>query len=191
MESQVFNKQEVREKFNEAILSLDYPCDDDDQFVFLRFLIRKGEEQIKVEIMQNMIFTEEPDLVEGVRVLSLRDIGMLKLMAASNRCSFKDIYDLSYLTEEVPLPELFYLLGEKQKKYNGEAYFTIFDLDDEQSPVEYPKLLLKFETEAQAKPNRPFHSTPQFRIANGMTWLGAKANWRRKVKHLFLELDQK
>lgn len=37
-------EREVLERFGESVIGLDYPCDEDDQFVFLRFYIRnKGK----------------------------------------------------------------------------------------------------------------------------------------------------
>jgi hypothetical protein len=180
-------EKQVRDKFQGDIMALDYPCDIDDQFVFLRFLLRSNDEQIKVEIMQNMIFTEPIEEVDGIRILSRRDIGMLKLMAASNRCSFKDIYDLSYLTNEIPLPDLFGSLADKQHTYSDERHRNIFELDDE-SPVNNPLLLLAFDNEAPAKAGRPSHSTHQFKIINGNNWLSSKLDWRRKVRELFKEL---
>ncbi len=41
---------------------------------------------------------------------------MLKLMAVSNRFSFKDVYDLHYLTENIALPDLLLNLKEKDDK---------------------------------------------------------------------------
>lgn len=181
-------EKEVYERFGESVIGLDYPCDDNDQFVFLRFYIRKEGEQIKVEILQNMGMLDDPDTLDDIRVLTERDIGMLKLMAVSNRCSFKDVYDLHYLTESIALPELLANLQEKETIRGGPEHRTIFDLDNEVSPTADPTLLLKFDEEVPVKGGRPAHSTHRFNIVNGINWLGAKASWRRKVKRLLDEL---
>lgn len=61
---------------------------------------------------------DEPELIHDVRVLSESDIGIMKLMAASDRCSFKDIYDLHYVTGQIPLSELMDRLKKKETQYN-------------------------------------------------------------------------
>src|SRR5690606_25054994 len=99
---------------------------------------------------------------------------MLKLMAVSNRCSFKDVYDLHYLTENIALPDLLVNLQEKEARLSGPEHRTIFDLDGEKSPTSNPKLLLRFDEEAPLKERRPAHSTHRFKIINGINWLGAK-----------------
>lgn len=180
-------EKEVYEYFDDAIIGLEYPCDIDDQYMFLRFYVRKGNHQIKVDVMQNMCLMDEPETIAGVRVLSESDIGMLKLMAAANRSSFKDIYDLHYITEEIPLKELMDRLKQKENEYSKKEHKNIFALDHEQSPVDQPALLLKFDEQTGSKPGRPSHSTFVFDIANGISWLGAKASWRRKVRRLFEE----
>lgn len=77
-----------------------------DQFCFLRGFIRKGEIVIKTEIIQNMGFTDPIEEYQGIKVLSVKDIGLLKLMSASNRMANKDIYDLDHITDVIPLPLL-------------------------------------------------------------------------------------
>lgn len=59
---------------------------------------------------------DDPEMLDDIRVLTEREIGMLKLMAVSNRCSFKDVYDLHYLTENIALPDLLLNLKEKDDK---------------------------------------------------------------------------
>src|SRR5688572_14879006 len=56
-------EREVLERFGESVIGLDYPCDEDDQFVFLRFYIRKRGKQIKVEILQNMGMLDDPEIL--------------------------------------------------------------------------------------------------------------------------------
>ena len=72
----------------------DYPCNNGDQYLFQRFYITKGNTAFKVEILQNMQTYDKPDFIEGVHLMSENDIGLLKLMTASNRAHKKDVYDL-------------------------------------------------------------------------------------------------
>jgi hypothetical protein len=56
-----------------------------DQFCFLRAMIIKGEEQIKIDLIQNIQHLDTVENVDGIRLYSVRDIALFKLMAASNR----------------------------------------------------------------------------------------------------------
>jgi hypothetical protein len=182
-------EDEVKLHFGQRVARLDYPCDESDQFMFFRFWVKKGDLNIKVEILQNANFLDEHELVKGVRLASIRDIGLLKLMTAANRASFKDIYDLDYLTEDTSLTSLMGDLKYKQEAFNGEEHRTIFDLDREISPVEDPLRLLLFEQKAANRGNRPNHSDhrilPQ---ANKKNWMAAQSSYRRKVRRLCNDL---
>lgn len=81
-----------------------------------------------------MCMLDEPELL-NIRILSESDMGVLKLMAVSNRSSFKDVYDLHYLTEKVPLTEIFKRLKEKQERFSEEKFKSIFDLDGGKSSI--------------------------------------------------------
>jgi len=157
------------------------------QFYFLRAFIHKTEELIiRVEIIQNIPLLDPFENNEGIRMLSLRDIGLLKLMSASNRKAKKDIYDLDFVTDEIPLPDLFSMLEKKQSRFKGEAFKTLFDLDSEQSPINDINLLLAFDqTNYRELPRRPDRSNDTIDIlSSSKNWSSARAGWRRKVINL-------
>lgn len=54
---------------------------------------------------------EQPDVVEGVAVASLADVGLMKLDALISRGSRKDFYDLYFVAQEIPISDLL-ILGE-------------------------------------------------------------------------------
>lgn len=177
-------EEEVKSHFGGNASRLDYPCDEDDQYMFMRFWIKKDTLSIKVEILQNASFLDEPDIVNGARLATIRDMGLLKLMTASNRASFKDIYDLDYLTADVSLT-LMEDLKHKQETFNGDEHRTIFDLDNETSPVDDPLRLLLFEAKAAAARNRPNHSDYRILPQPGKkNWRMAQSSYRRKVRQL-------
>ena len=182
-------ENEVQAHFDGNASRLDYPCDESDQYMFMRFWVKKCDINIKVEILQNANFLDEPEHVSGAKLASIRDIGLLKLMTASNRASFKDIYDLDYLTEDVSLTKLIADLKYKQETFKGEEHRTIFDLDNEISPVADPLRLLLFEAKAAERKNRPNHSDhrilPQ---PDKKNWMAAQSSYRRKVRRLFSDL---
>lgn len=169
---------------------LDFPCKIDNQYVFLRFFVQQEGTFIKVEILQNFQRLDKIEIVDGIKLLTVKDIGLLKLMSSSNRASQKDIYDIDFITDNFPLIELYKLLEEKQKKYSEEHYKTIFGLDKEKSPVYFPELLIKFDEIRKVSGSRPSHSHDRIEIVEGSkTWREARHSWLRKVRSLFSELD--
>ncbi|UPK68731.1 nucleotidyl transferase AbiEii/AbiGii toxin family protein [Chitinophaga filiformis] len=158
-----------------------------DQFYFLRAFIRKSKELIiKVEIIQNIAVLDTFEYYKGIRTLSLRDIGLLKLVSASNRKAKKDIYDLDFITEQIELPDLMMMLEEKQNRYKEAASKSLFDLDREHTPVDNINLLLAFDdVDYTALPRRPNHSHDLIDILpSGKNWRLARSSWRRKVINL-------
>jgi len=176
--------------YGDRIYGCDFPCDIDDQYVFLRFFVRKKFSVIKVEVLQNFKLLEEPVIVDGIRLLTEMDIGLLKLMAVANRAGNKDVYDLEYLTERITLIELYNFLKSKQEIFNHPSDKTIFDLDKESSPIDKPELLLKFDVISESHNQfRPIHTHNRISILKGeKTWPQARTNWRRKVRQLYNHL---
>jgi len=184
-------KEEVKAFYGDDVFAMDYPCDEDDQFLFQRFFVRKGDSAIKVEILQNMQTYLEPEFIDGIKLMNVHDIAPLKLMSASNRANHKDIYDLDYLTDNIILAELMDLLKARQQTYNQPKHQNIFDQDGELSPVDNPDLLLKFEEPMKGRSSRPGHSNPRIDvIEGGKNWAVARSSWRRKVRTYFMSIDK-
>lgn len=161
------------------------------QFLFLRVFITKGNLTVKVEFLQNMITLIETEIHEDIRVVSKLDIGLFKLMSASNRLAKKDIYDLAHITEEISIIELYNNLKDKKERYCEPIHRTIFDLDDEVSPVDNPELLLEFDSVASNSNSRPFHSHDRIDLVEGSkSWNLARTEWRSKVRQLFNNLGK-
>ncbi len=160
----------------------------DEQFIFLRLFVTKASATIKVELLQNIQYMTDPVEFDGIGILSKPDIGLLKLMSASNRFAKKDIYDLDYITDEIPIMELLGLLQKKSEIYNQPQHRNIFDLDGEVSPISSPELLLAFDDRKRSR-NRPFHSSDRIDIIEGSkSWQEARISWRFKMRGLFHEM---
>ena len=100
-------EQSLRKKYGRAVLFCDVINEDlGDQFCFLRALIQKDGEQIKVDMIQNVQRLDPIETLNGINLFSIRDIGLYKLMAASNRFAKKDIYDLDLITDHIDLAKL-------------------------------------------------------------------------------------
>ena len=184
-------EEDVKKVFGKSARNFDDPCDINDQFCFIRFFIDTKEgETIKVELLQNMKNLYDIEVKETIRVLSKKDLGLFKLISASNRTAKKDIYDLDFITEEIPLIDLFEELKIKTLKFNKEEDRTIFDLNKNQSPIEFPELLLQFDKNTTLR-NLPVHSHDNISIIEGnKTWIESKLSWRSKVRRLFAHLGK-
>jgi hypothetical protein len=92
------------------------------------------------------------------------DIGLLKLMSVSARANKKDVYHLEYLTDCTSLVDLYTKLKYKKETFNSNADRTIFDLDNNESPVDNVELLLKFDTEQRDDKSMPSHTNDRIFI---------------------------
>lgn len=178
--------KQIKEFYGERISGLDFPCKIDDQYIFMRFFVRQEGEFIKVEVLQNFQRLDVIEIIDGIKLLTVKDVGLLKLVSCSNRASQKDVYDIDLITDLIPLEELYRLLRKKEGEYSEPGFKTIFDLDDEKSPVRFPKLLIKFDEIKKTTISRPSHSHDRIEIMEGgKTWKEARYSWLKKVRVLF------
>lgn len=178
-------QKELQQHFADDLLFCQIEnADAGNQFCFLKSLIKKENDCIKVELLQNFQYLDQPEIYNGIRILSVKDIGLFKLRSAANRKAKKDIYDLDYITDVIPLADLLILLQLKADKFQSEEFKCLFDLDDEVSPLEDINLLLSFDEINYAElPSLPSHSNDNLEITEGFkSWIMARASWRRKVK---------
>lgn len=178
---------EIQEYYGKSVFSLDYPCKINDQYIFLRFFIQKTKNDIiKIELLQNMKMLYDVEVIDDMRLVAKKDIGLFKLISASSRAGKKDIYDLDYITEEISLIDLFNKLKEKKNQFNKEEDKTIFDLDGEECPAQNPKLLLSFDGVLKTNTTKPIHTNDTIDITEGSkTWIMSRITWKQKVRELF------
>lgn len=182
-------QSEISGAFKNELISFEFPCDIDDQYIFARCHINCNNTIIKVELLQNMKTVHGIELEDDIKLISKKDIGLFKLVSAANRAAKKDIYDLDYITDEVPLIDLYAELKNKIGKFNSMSDKTIFDLDKEKCPISNPQLLLRFDEGIQRMKSRPMHSDDSIQNFKGKTWFDARYSWRTKVRELFRHLD--
>ncbi|KGE16067.1 nucleotidyl transferase AbiEii/AbiGii toxin family protein [Sphingobacterium deserti] len=99
-------KDEVENFYGARVFGSQFPCDIDDQYIFLRFFIICDGETIKVEVLQNMKMLDSLEDIDGIKLVSELDIALFKMMSAANRATQKDIYDLDLLSEKFSLIHL-------------------------------------------------------------------------------------
>ncbi|MFD2035434.1 nucleotidyl transferase AbiEii/AbiGii toxin family protein [Belliella marina] len=183
-------QQEVENYFGDNAFSFIDPTNINDQYTFLRFFIKCNSVVIKVDLIQNMKTMDPIEEIEGIRLFSLRDIGLFKLLSASSRPAKKDIYDLYYITEQIPIIELYQTLLEKYTRFNGEKDRSIFDLDKEENAIHNPLLLLRFDNNYKVSKDKMMHSHDNIIIMeNSVSWRMASIHWRMQIRRLCLHLN--
>jgi len=142
------------------------------------------EQETKIDFIQNLRLLKKPEIIDGIRLIHDDDIGALKLLAAANRGSQKDFYDLFLLTNKKPLEHYYELLMERQKKFANIK--TIFD-----EPSNKPKINLE----------KDISSLCDFNNANDLSrqgnqivlttnspikenWFNIKQVWKKRVEIL-------
>jgi hypothetical protein len=176
---------ELKQHFAEAVFYCELENEEaGEQYCFLKTLMQKQAIKIKVEFIQNMHTLDDTEIVEGIRLISVKDIGLMKLMSAANRKAHKDIYDLRLIADEIPLPQLLTLLDEKRQRFSGEEYKCLFDLDEEVIPSGHLQSLLEYDNiDYKQMHGRPNHSTAKVDIIEGgKPWKQASGEWRRMVR---------
>lgn len=183
-------REEVQTFYGNNAKNFIDPMNLSDQFTFLRFFIYKKEAVIKVDIIQNMKAMDDFKTQKGVKLYSLIDIGLFKLISASSRPARKDIYDLDYITDEIPLIELYDELRKKQDEFNQKKDKNIFDIDNEENVLDNPVLLLNFDSRYKTSKDKMMHSQDNIvTMKNAKSWHEASSNWRLKLRGLFNHLN--
>lgn len=171
------------------IIGMEYPADKvSERHSFFRCFISKPcGAHIKVEIIQNMKMIDPFEVIDNIRLVSTKDIGLFKLISGSSRAAKKDIYDLDFITEIIPIIALFEALKTKKEVFNKEEDKNIFDLDEDKCPTQYPLELLSFDNKYKKRNAiKPNHSNDTISIIdNGKTWQMASSHWRMKLRKLY------
>jgi hypothetical protein len=176
---------DVRALYGDNVINIIYPVKENDQFVYIRFFIKKGDVTIKVDVIQNMKALYEFEKIKGVICYDVKDIGLFKLVSCSNRPAKKDIYDLEYITESNNLIDLYNLLKGKKEKFNKDTDRNIFDLDNDPDPIDDPHLLLLFDKRMATKQKMRHTHDNILNIKGSKSWHLASIYWRMKVRRLY------
>ena len=183
-------ESEVKNYYGNKVLNIIYPLKENDQFVFLRFLIVKDDVTIKVDVIQNMTSLYHFETIKGVRCYDVKDIGVFKLISCASRPAKKDIYDLEYITETEDLIDLYLILKEKKIRFNNDIHRNIFDLDKDPDPVDNPLLLLLFDKRLEISKQKTRHTHDNIlNIEGSKSWHLASIHWRMKVRRLYKHLN--
>ncbi len=177
-------EQEVRDKYQNDVLYLNIENPGfGEQYCFIKSVIKKGDLNIKVEVLQNIQMLYPLELVDKIKLVSIVDIGIMKLESLASRKAKKDVYDLDTITDEISLENLFEELRIKKEKYQEEQYKSLFDLDESENPIDNPLSLLEFDSiQYQSKESRPSHSNDNLKINDQKKkWVSARTYWKRKV----------
>lgn len=175
------------------ITGIEYPADkESEQHSFFRFFVNKPcGEIIKVEIIQNMKMMDAIEIIDGVRLVTTKDLGLFKLISGASRAAKKDIYDLDFITERIAIIDLFEALKEKKEKYHKNEDKNIFDLDGNKCPTLFPLELLNFDRSSKKRNTlKPMHSNDTIKIiGKGKSWIAVRSSWRSKIRRLYHHLN--
>lgn len=178
-------QEEVQKFFGDKVFNFIDPTNINDQYTFLRFFIKKKNTIIKVDVIQNMKIIDPIEIVHDIYLFSIRDIGLFKLMSASSRPAKKDIYDLFYITEEIPLIDLYHQLKAKYERYNKPEDMNIFDLDKGKTVLDDPLLLLLFDRNYKVGKDKMMHSHDNIvTVEDAVSWQVARMQWRTRLRSL-------
>ena len=103
---------------------------------------------IKVDFVSYQYkFLEEPLLIEGIRLLSKKDIAAMKLNAIAGRGSKKDFIDLYFLLNDFSLKQMLGFYNEKY--FDGSEFLVLKSLSyfEEADYQPQPKMFLEFDWE--------------------------------------------
>ena len=181
-------KEQIENLRQIKLIAAEFPLDLDDIRTWLRCFVLESGETIKVDMIQNMTMLDEPDIDDSIRLATERDIGLMKLMTACNRAARKDIYDLDYITDRIPLSKL---MADLQQKllHTASSPKSVFEFDYNASPISHPELLLRFELTQQST-GRLWHANQQLLPIDGQkNWFAARSSWRSKVRSYFRTID--
>lgn len=114
-----------------------YDCNDTTSIVgFGRgyYIGRSEEDAVKLDLMYTDPFLETTEVLDGIRMASVRDIIAMKMNVVSRGGRKKDFWDLHMLLDEYPLAEMFALHARRHEwEHNAEELldkFTDFALAD-------------------------------------------------------------
>src|SRR5690606_14687760 len=140
--------------------------------------------------IQNMKIIDPIEELNGVRLFSVRDIALFKLMSASSRPARKDIYDLYYITKKYSLIDLYNQLLEKHKRFSKKEDRSIFDLDDEDTAVNNFLVLLRVYNVYIVSKDIMMHSLYNIISVEGVDYYHmAFIRWRVQLRQLCSALD--
>ena len=174
------------------VTGIEYPADkESEQHSFFRcFVAKPCGARIKVEIIQNMKMMDAVEVIDDVRLVTTKDLGLFKLISGSIRAAKKDIYDLDFITEKISIIELFEALKVKNQLFDKKEHKNIFNYNNNDCPTINPFLLLKFDGGVKQVGVKPMHSNDNILIVDGgKTWRSVATSWRMKVRRLYTHLN--
>lgn len=87
---------------------------------WIRMMVEVNNDKIRFDIVQNVPFMFPTEVVNGIKMVHVKDIALMKIDSAIGRGALKDMYDLNYITDNIiPLPELWELFKKRQKRFKS------------------------------------------------------------------------
>jgi hypothetical protein len=162
----------VRNAFGEQFSNSSFSNLQDAQFTVFQFTLHGIVSTIHITLYQNVRLLDELEYIGEIPLLSVRDIGLLKLSCLPLKARWIDFYDLDRITDDIPLCILIRNLEIRSSIYNRLKDFCFYDLINSEGMLNnrsllFPKILPDEHTEA----------TDGFRKSIGEAY----ASWIKKV----------
>lgn len=172
-------ESEIKTFFKDRVVFTTLSSVDNDDIVFLRAVIATEELNIKVDIIQSHILLEDIEVIDTIRMASVKDIAVFKIATICNRKAIKDLFDLDCITDKGLSLEKMITLYTYKKTIDNQL--TIFNYKKGNCPLENPEYLYGIINTVGSKV--PYHTSPNtIKGVDNRAILYAKSNWKIKVK---------
>ncbi len=145
-----------------------------------RIQIHQNNSYSKIDLIQKAPLSDPFQKEFDIQMLSLIDIGILKLISANHRVSKKDIYDLDCITDKIPLINLMERLQRVQETDAIQDYPLIFGMPPKESLLQNPSRLHFIDT-MTSDYDRGFFEVEEIHSVQGLDWPHAESSWDVKV----------
>ncbi|MCY3998718.1 MAG: nucleotidyl transferase AbiEii/AbiGii toxin family protein [Flavobacteriaceae bacterium] len=152
-----------------------------------RIQIHQDGTYSKIDLLQNTPLLDSFQQESEIQMLSLEDIGVLKLMSANQRGSKKDIYDLDTITDKIPLVDLMERLQRMDQIHNIQDYSLLFGCLPKETLLQNPSRL-HFIENIKSDYDRGFFEVEEIHAIQGLHWPHAEASWDVKVLSYLYEI---
>lgn len=171
---------DIKSYFKDRVVFTKISSEDNDDIVFLRAVLITEGLNIKVDIIQSHMLLDVIEVIDTIRMASIKDIAVFKIITICNRKAIKDLFDLDFITDKgLHLEEIINLYTNKKAI---DSNLTIFNYRKINCPVENPEYLYGIISSVGAKV--PYHTSPNtIKGVDNKAILYAKSNWKIKVKY--------
>lgn len=170
--------------FRQYTPRIDFTPVKDNRLLWFRMFLAKNDKTTKFDIVQNIPFMFPPENFNGIKMLSSKEIALMKIESVLKRGALKDIYDLNYLTSHIiSLPDLWNLFRRKRKKFGN--HVNTFTISQHWDPLNFFDALADIRKEFN-----PPNLEKAFEVQEDFISISeALKQWKHRVKNTSINLN--